>query len=503
MSGENSFGDSFEDNEISTVSTNPHLSTELSSSVTPQPLPTEIGAVTTPPSIPQENKIDQVINRYTGALESVKPAEEAVQSAQEKRDNAYQRYMTQSTKDNEEFKTHPKSGVANIARHIGSQINYGIWQRAEGNLGKKEDQLENIQVNQAQALGGEALANSSMESIKHATSSQRLETLIDANRQSPIEDASQTFTSSLDKQDELAKQLKEEAQRESEQRQRENEQRQREVFISTQISHVEAFNKSMDPEVRLSINPEIIAFCSEKALKGEKLLDLPVEKTSFDLSLEHPTNQFEANLYSLKIEKMRELESKFYTPLAFLSAAERDAKSRGETLNLEKFKEIYENSKRIIANNKRDEYGLVDLSIGYHKQWIGENIASGQADYPHGILAQFLEITHPFSGPDKLTEEEIKYGAYAYACAFLESETTSHVDTKNFLLGMALIERKGSFEEYTDYYDWNQRYPGINTTAKELGMKYKNIMTGMMAGGLTNKRQHLRETQDYLIRYMY
>ena len=123
-----------------------------------------------------------------------------------------------------------------MARYVDSQIKTAQWGKSYENLTKAEGNLQQTQKEVALNLGGEAAANSS--SILHDTSAQRLETLIDANKQAPIENASQAFTSSFDRQDELAKQLKEEANKEQ-------EQKQLETFINVQIRSVENYANQM------------------------------------------------------------------------------------------------------------------------------------------------------------------------------------------------------------------------------------------------------------------
>lgn len=164
---------------------------------TPPPIP----PISTPPPLPQEYKINQVTNRYKESLDDIKQTEPALNSAKEKEARALKKATRAQLEANEGQYNKPENGVENEISYIGLQLKKDNWGRAR-------ESLKKIVKEQSRPLGGEVLANSSLETMQHATNPARLETLIDANQQDPIEKASPEMQSALEKQDELAKQLK-------------------------------------------------------------------------------------------------------------------------------------------------------------------------------------------------------------------------------------------------------------------------------------------------------
>lgn len=155
----------------------------------------------TPPPLPQEYKINQVTNRYSNALSDIKDAEPGLNSAKEKEASALKKATKAQLEANEGLYSKPENGVENIIYNISLYLKRLNWGRAKNNSDKIQKEL-------ARPLGGDVLVNSSLETTQHAINPTRLETLIDANQQNPIENASPEMQSALKKQDELAKQLK-------------------------------------------------------------------------------------------------------------------------------------------------------------------------------------------------------------------------------------------------------------------------------------------------------
>jgi len=158
----------------------------------------------TPPPLPQDYKINQVTDRYSQTLSDIEETKPILNAAKEKEEKALKRATAAQIEADEGLYSKPENGVENIINNIILYLKRVGWGKAKYNSDKIEKEL-------ARPLGGEALVNSSLETTQRATNPVRLETLIDANQQNPIENASPQMTSALEKQDEIAKQLKQEA----------------------------------------------------------------------------------------------------------------------------------------------------------------------------------------------------------------------------------------------------------------------------------------------------
>jgi hypothetical protein len=134
-------------------------------------------------------------------LSNIEETKPILNAAKEKEDKALERATAAQIEADKGLYSKPENGVENIINNIILYLKRVGWGKAKYNSDKIEKEL-------ARPLGGEALVNSSLETTQRATNPVRLETLIEANQQNPIENASPQMTSALEKQDEIAKQLK-------------------------------------------------------------------------------------------------------------------------------------------------------------------------------------------------------------------------------------------------------------------------------------------------------
>lgn len=419
------------------------------------------------------DRMEQVVNRYQSALNNVQEAQNGVNQAEDKYNQAKEKSLDNAT---------ALRNADNIFDKVVGSVKRDIYagQRKEAEMKYKDagDNYLSTRMDQASGLGGEALANSSPDTILRSTTPERLETLVEANIQTPIDAPSVEMSSSLNKQDELAKQLKEEAANEL-------EAKERQTFLDKRMKDIEGYNGSAAPEAQLSTNPEIISLCVDQSLERENISALPLEKSAFEIRRENPQTPFEENLRDIKLAGMERLEDKFFTTLAVLSAAERAAQKRGETLDLKEYVAIYEKSKQLIAEEKKKPqsgFSLLMQARNLVERTQGSDALNNSIGYPQGILAEFLKVTHPQGSLQDITDYEARYGSYAFASAYIEAGTEP-VSVQNFINGIAMIETKGKFNKFGNPFEMYERYPEMFAALPELNKIYKNIAYGMMAGG--------------------
>lgn len=433
------------------------------STMTP-PLPAETNSAATQQPTPQENSISNAVNRYAEALntslDTITPAHQDLEVAQ------YQHVEAQKALNSAEIAVeaseNPLSKMAAKIKEAQAQRRENITQ---GTLDSTNITYENAIRSGAQNLGGEALAQASTPTIEHAMNTTRLETLVRANSQNSIEGASAQMTSSLRQQDELAKQLKQEAAQEL-------EQRQIETFIKTQMYSMERQRENLKQYGKESIitnSPAIIEFCAKSVLANYPKEILPLDKTAWDIQNEKSGNTQDMRK-DIEISTMIALEQEFSSRLAFVSQAEKIATEKGEAFDLESFKQIYEKSMMKIGNNREQRFNNLDSKSRYYissAEGVDGNIYLG--GYPAGMLQEYLEVTGHQNASD-LTSQELT-NAYAFALAYNE-KGIEPMDVRNFLIGLAMIESRGASNKNISIQNFRERFYG---STQQLPKTTKNL----------------------------
>lgn len=419
---------------------------------TPPALPTEMTSVATPPPIPQETNIDQAVNRYAEAqntsLNDVNSARSNIEVAQYQHVEAQNKLETaQTAVENAHF---PVTRLIAELKTLEPQRNEA---QTQNTLDNANSTYENTIRTGAQALGGEGLAQANMSTIEHAMNPIRLETLVQANAQAPIENASAQMASSIDKQDELAKQLKQEAAQEL-------EQKQVETFINTQMRNVENHRANLKPygtEVIITSSPAIIEFCAKSALAHYPKEILPLDQTAGELLNKKWSNERDMTK-DMEISTMTALEQEFSSRLAIISQAEKIATEKGEAFDLESFKQIYEKSITKIPSDRTQRYNdLAIKSTSYIARVEGVPGNLNLGGYPAGMLQEYLEITG-HQNASELTSQELT-NAYAFALAYNE-KGIEPMDAGSFLIGLAMIESRGASDKNANIGNFRERFYG-------------------------------------------
>ena len=447
---------------------NTEATISTTSMTTPPPLPAEMTSVMTPPPIPQETNIDQAVNRYTEAQNT--RLNEVAATRQDLEVALYQHVEAQKALDSAQASVEASN---NPLSRMGAKIQELQAQNRENRTQQDLDSAtatyeNNIRAG-AQALGGEGLAQASLPTIEHAMNPVRLETLVQANAQAPIENVSEQMTSSLRQQDELAKQLRQEAAQEL-------EQRQLETFINTQMHVVENYRanvKQYGTEVVMTSSPVIIEFCAKSTLARYPKEILPLEKTAGDLLRDKWSNTQDMRK-DLEISTMTALEQEFSSRLAFVSQAEKIATEKGEIFDFESFKQTYEKSMMKIGNNREQRFNALDSKSRYYisrAEGVDGNIYLG--GYPAGMLQEYLEVTGHQNASD-LTSQELT-NAYAFALAYNE-KGIEPMDANNFLIGLAMIESRGASNKNANIGNFRERFYGATQQLPKTTRNMESIL---------------------------
>ena len=441
--------------------------------VTPPPLPSNFppslpGTIPASPEVPEvgDSKIQDVVRRYEQANNIV--TENNVLARAGNLENA----KVQQTTAMEEYQNardRDRLDQGNVLDRLRTNMELNsagkTLEQANRNMAGAYQQFHAAASPALQSLGVE---NTNIETQVHAMNPTRLETLADANRQSQIS-TSETMTQSLRSQDELAKQLKQEADREL-------ERNPIETFVNAQMQNIENNKNALQQygvEAVVTTSPAVIAFCAESALAHYPKESLPLDKTSDILSSEkrNGTTSIQTNF---ELSTMEALEQEFASKLAFASQAEKIAKEKGEAFDIESFKKIYEKSMAVIPSDQNQRFeDIFAKSRSYilHAEGVDGSIYLG--GYPAGMLQQYLEVTGHQNASD-LSSQELT-NAYAFALAYNE-KGIEPMDVRNFLYGMSMIESRGASNKNVNIQAFKDRFYGITQELPKVTKNMESIL---------------------------
>ena len=434
--------------------------------VTPPPLPSNFppslpGTIPASPEVPEvgDSKIQDVVRRYEQANNIV--TENNVLARAGNLENA----KVQQTTAMEEYQNaRDRLDQGNVLDRLRTNMELNsadkTLEQANRNMAGAYQQFHAAASPALQSLGVE---NTNIETQVHAMNPTRLETLADANRQSQIS-TSETMTQSLRSQDELAKQLKQEADSELG------------TFVNAQMQNIENNKNALQQygvEVVVTTSPAVIAFCAESALAHYPKESLPLDKTSDILSSEkrNGTTSIQTNF---ELSTMEALEQEFASKLAFASQAEKIAKEKGEAFDIESFKKIYEKSMAVIPSDQNQRFeDIFAKSRSYilHAEGVDGSIYLG--GYPAGMLQQYLEVTGHQNASD-LSSQELT-NAYAFALAYNE-KGIEPMDVRNFLYGMSMIESRGASNKNVNIQAFKDRFYGITQELPKVTKNMESIL---------------------------
>lgn len=474
--------------------------------VTPPPLPSNFppslpGTIPASPEVPEvgDSKIQDVVRRYEQANNIV--TENNVLARAGNLENA----KVQQTTAMEEYQNaRDRLDQGNVLDRLRTNMELNsagkTLEQANRNMAGAYQQFHAAASPALQSLGVE---NTNIETQVHAMNPTRLETLADANRQSQIS-TSETMTQSLRSQDELAKQLKQEADSElgtfvnaqmpdiennknalqqdalakqlNQEANRELERNPIETFVNAQMQNIENNKNALQQygvEVVVTTSPAVIAFCAESALAHYPKESLPLDKTSDILSSEkrNGTTSIQTNF---ELSTMEALEQEFASKLAFASQAEKIAKEKGEAFDIESFKKIYEKSMAVIPSDQNQRFeDIFAKSRSYilHAEGVDGSIYLG--GYPAGMLQQYLEVTGHQNASD-LSSQELT-NAYAFALAYNE-KGIEPMDVRNFLYGMSMIESRGASNKNVNIQAFKDRFYGITQELPKVTKSMESIL---------------------------